>query len=157
MTFPLAARTDEIAPFLAMEVMERGMTMAREGVDVVQMGVGEPDFDAMTGLMKTTIVLNQPGRDDAEYAARLLADHQGLMRFNSVSGSGNSVNILRAMEYANGLDAETVGFCGYPGGKLESVVKHVVHANIHDMQWAEDVHLILGHIAMKILGGGACY
>ena len=55
MTFPLAARTDEIAPFLAMEVMERGMTMAREGVDVVQMGVGEPDFDAPPEVIEATI------------------------------------------------------------------------------------------------------
>ncbi|MDZ4860488.1 MAG: SIS domain-containing protein [Candidatus Hydrogenedentes bacterium] len=73
-----------------------------------------------------------------------------------ISGSGNSENILRAMKFANEHGAETVGFCGYPGGKLESVVKHVVHANIRDMQWAEDVHLIVGHIAMKCLGG-ACY
>jgi len=73
-----------------------------------------------------------------------------------ISGSGNSVNILRAIDYANERGAETVGFCGYPGGNLESVVKHVVHANIRDMQFAEDVHLIVGHIAMKALGG-ACY
>lgn len=73
-----------------------------------------------------------------------------------ISGSGNSTNILRAMEYANARGAETVGFCGYPGGKLEKAVKHVVHANIHDMQFAEDVHLIVGHMAMKALGG-ACY
>ena len=73
-----------------------------------------------------------------------------------ISGSGNSVNILRAMDYANAQGAETVGFCGYPGGKLESVVKHVVHANIKDMQFAEDVHLIVGHVTMKALGG-ACY
>lgn len=73
-----------------------------------------------------------------------------------ISGSGDSVNILRAMEYANERGAETVGFCGYPGGKLESAAKHIVHANIRDMQFAEDVHLIVGHIAMKALGG-ACY
>jgi len=74
-----------------------------------------------------------------------------------ISGSGNSVNILKAIDYANDKGAETVGFCGYPGGKLESRAKHVVHANIHDMQFAEDVHLIVGHIAMKILSGGVCY
>lgn len=50
----LAARTLEIAPFLAMEVMERGMAMAREGIDVVQMGVGEPDFDAPAEVLAAT-------------------------------------------------------------------------------------------------------
>jgi D-sedoheptulose 7-phosphate isomerase len=74
-----------------------------------------------------------------------------------ISGSGNSVNILKAIDYANERGAITVGFCGYPGGQLESRVKHVVHANIHDMQFAEDVHLIAGHIAMKILSGGVCH
>lgn len=39
-----SARVGSIAPFLAMEVMERGMAMTREGVDVVQLGVGEPGF-----------------------------------------------------------------------------------------------------------------
>lgn len=46
MAFPLASRAAEITPFLAMEVMERGMAMARAGASIVQMGVGEPDFDA---------------------------------------------------------------------------------------------------------------
>ncbi|MEM8608706.1 MAG: pyridoxal phosphate-dependent aminotransferase [Myxococcota bacterium] len=41
-----ARRTSRVEPFLAMEVMERGMAMAREGMSVVQLGVGEPDFDA---------------------------------------------------------------------------------------------------------------
>ena len=39
-----AARTESIAPFLAMEVMERGMEMTRAGLDVRQLGVGEPGF-----------------------------------------------------------------------------------------------------------------
>ena len=39
-----SARMESIAPFLAMEVMERGMEMARAGLDVLQLGVGEPDF-----------------------------------------------------------------------------------------------------------------
>ena len=39
-----SARMESIAPFLAMEVMERGMEMARAGLDVLQLGVGEPGF-----------------------------------------------------------------------------------------------------------------
>ena len=39
-----AARMESIAPFLAMEVMERGMEMTRAGLDVLQLGVGEPGF-----------------------------------------------------------------------------------------------------------------
>lgn len=44
MTLRYSARSESITPFLAMEVMERGMAMARAGLDVIQLGVGEPDF-----------------------------------------------------------------------------------------------------------------
>ncbi len=44
MTRHYSSRAESILPFLAMEVMERGMTMARSGIDVVQLGVGEPGF-----------------------------------------------------------------------------------------------------------------
>ena len=39
-----SARVGALVPFLSMEVMERGMQMARAGVDVRQLGVGEPGF-----------------------------------------------------------------------------------------------------------------
>lgn len=45
---------DELTPFLAMEVMERGMTMARAGVDVVQLGVGEPNFPPPPAVVEAT-------------------------------------------------------------------------------------------------------
>ena len=44
MTRNYSSRAESILPFLAMEVMERGMAMARSGIDVVQLGVGEPGF-----------------------------------------------------------------------------------------------------------------
>ena len=44
--FAVSSLAESIVPFLAMEVMERGMQMTREGIDVVQLGVGEPDFEA---------------------------------------------------------------------------------------------------------------
>ncbi|MFO0691964.1 MAG: pyridoxal phosphate-dependent aminotransferase [Polyangiales bacterium] len=55
MTLRFSHRADDIAPFLAMEVMERGMTMARAGHSIVQMGVGEPDFDAPPEAVDETI------------------------------------------------------------------------------------------------------
>lgn len=57
----LAPRTAEIAPFFAMEVMERGMAMARDGVDIVPMGVGEPDFDAPEEVLAATVRAVQAG------------------------------------------------------------------------------------------------
>lgn len=68
-----------------------------------------------------------------------------------ISGSGNSVNIIRAIEYANSKHALTVGITGYDGGKLKEISKHSVNASVDDMQLSEDVHIILTHIAMKAL------
>ena len=50
-----AKRTHEVEPFLAMEVMERGMAMARAGASIVQLGVGEPDFDAPPAAVEAAI------------------------------------------------------------------------------------------------------
>ncbi|MGO9021959.1 MAG: SIS domain-containing protein [Syntrophobacteraceae bacterium] len=70
-----------------------------------------------------------------------------------ISGSGNSENVIRAIEYANGHEAVSVGLCGYDGGQLKVKARHSVHVNVEDMQKVEDVHLILGHLAMQILAG----
>jgi len=40
-----ARRAEEIAPFMVMEVLERAREMERQGIDVVHLEVGEPDFD----------------------------------------------------------------------------------------------------------------
>ena len=50
-----ADRNDEIVPFFAMEVMERGMEMIRNGEPVIQLCVGEPDFDAPPEAVQAAI------------------------------------------------------------------------------------------------------
>jgi D-sedoheptulose 7-phosphate isomerase len=66
-----------------------------------------------------------------------------------ISGSGNSKNVLAAIEVARGAGAVTVGMCGFEGGKLKGLVDLPVHAAVNDMQKAEDVHLIVAHIVMQ--------
>ena len=62
-----------------------------------------------------------------------------------ISGSGNSANVLKAMEYAKTLKAETIGLCGYKGGKLRDLVDLCVHVPINDMEITEDVHVTIFH------------
>jgi D-sedoheptulose 7-phosphate isomerase len=71
----------------------------------------------------------------------------------AISGSGNSENVIRAVAVANQIGCETLGLCGYNGGRLKSVAKHVIWANVHDMQLCEDAHAVFGHMVMKTL----CY
>ena len=68
-----------------------------------------------------------------------------------ISGSGNSPNVLKAIDYANGLGAHTVGLCGFDGGKLAGKVRTPILTPVHDMQKAEDVHMILLHVVMQLL------
>jgi D-sedoheptulose 7-phosphate isomerase len=66
-----------------------------------------------------------------------------------ISGSGNSGNVLKAIEYANANAGITVGLCGYSGGKLLEMVQIPIHIAVPDMQKAEDIHLIVGHMVMQ--------
>ncbi|MFH1067281.1 MAG: SIS domain-containing protein [bacterium] len=70
-----------------------------------------------------------------------------------ISGSGNSPNVLRAVEYANENGGKTLAFCGFDGGKVKSLAQHAVWVPCHDMQICEDIHLVLGHMVMKALCG----
>lgn len=68
-----------------------------------------------------------------------------------ISGSGNSKNVLNAIEYVNENDGITIGWTGYDGGKLKQVAQYSINANINDMQISEDVHMIIVHIIMQNL------
>jgi D-sedoheptulose 7-phosphate isomerase len=71
----------------------------------------------------------------------------------AISGSGNSPNVVKAVEYANANGAVTLGLCGYRGGRLKELAQHVLWADIDDMQLAEDVHFFFGHMVMQRLCG----
>ena len=74
----------------------------------------------------------------------------------AVSGSGNSENVIRAVQYANDNGGVTLGLCGYDGGKLKKLAQQHVWVNVNDMQLSEDVHSIFGHIVMqKLCASGA--
>jgi D-sedoheptulose 7-phosphate isomerase len=68
-----------------------------------------------------------------------------------ISGSGNSKNVVKALEYAKENNGETIGFTGYDGGKVKMLSKYNVHIPINDMQITEDIHMVLDHCMMKIL------
>lgn len=70
-----------------------------------------------------------------------------------ISGSGNSVNVLKAIQYAGDMEAETIAITGYSGGRLKELAKYNIHVAIDNMQIVEDVHLVLNHMMMFILSG----
>jgi D-sedoheptulose 7-phosphate isomerase len=71
----------------------------------------------------------------------------------AVSGSGNSPNVVKAVEYANANGGETLAIVGYDGGRLKQVAKHTFLVPSFDMQLCEDLHLMFGHLVMKTICG----
>ncbi len=69
----------------------------------------------------------------------------------AISGSGNSENIIKAVQYAKDIGAVVIGITGFSGGKLRCLCDYSMHAAIDDMQIAEDVHMIFDHLIMRIL------
>lgn len=68
-----------------------------------------------------------------------------------ISGSGNSGNVVKAMEWAKEQNAVTIAITGYDGGRLKQIAHYGVHVPVDDMQIAEDLHMVLDHCMMKVL------
>jgi D-sedoheptulose 7-phosphate isomerase len=66
-----------------------------------------------------------------------------------ISGSGNSKNVLRAIEWANDAGLRTVGMTGFDGGELHNIVDHRVHVPIYEMGTVESVHMIIVHYVVN--------
>lgn len=69
----------------------------------------------------------------------------------AISGSGNSPNVLKAVEKANQMGAVTIGWSGFSGGKLAQMAQKPIVVASDNMQRVEDVHLVLGHLVFSIM------
>jgi D-sedoheptulose 7-phosphate isomerase len=63
----------------------------------------------------------------------------------AISGSGNSANVLRAVEWANAHGLETFGITGYSGGKLKEIAHKNFHVDCNDMGVVETLHMVAFH------------
>ena len=63
-----------------------------------------------------------------------------------ISASGNSTNVLQAMEFARTQGAVNVGLIGFGGGNLKELTHKHVALSSRDYGQVEDIHLVLGHV-----------
>ena len=80
--------------------------------------------------------------------ADLIAERYDAGRFVFVighGGSGNSPNILRAVDWANTHGLTTFGCTGFSGGKLREMAHHTLHVPLDDMGIVESIHLTAFH------------
>lgn len=68
----------------------------------------------------------------------------------AISGSGNSENVIRAVEYAKANGNKIIGITGYDGGRLKQLCDCSLHVPVNSMQVTEDVHMVFDHLIMSI-------
>ncbi|MBE0639483.1 MAG: D-sedoheptulose 7-phosphate isomerase [Bacteroidales bacterium] len=69
----------------------------------------------------------------------------------AISTSGNSPNILKAIEAANELGMITVGLTGESGGKMKSLCSHLLNVPSGDTPRIQEAQILLGHIICEIV------
>ena len=68
----------------------------------------------------------------------------------AISGSGNSRNVINAVEYAKEQGNQVIGLTGFDGGMLKRLSDVSLHAPINSMQVTEDIHMIFDHLMMSV-------
>ena len=69
----------------------------------------------------------------------------------ALSGSGNSPNIVRVIEQAKSMGVKSYAVLGFTGGKCKQLADVPIHFPVNDMQIAEDLQIIVGHMLMQWL------
>jgi len=68
-----------------------------------------------------------------------------------ISGSGNSPNVVKALEYAKSRQVRTISLSGYDGGRAAKITDVAFVAPVHNMQLVEDMHMMLDHLLMTVI------
>lgn len=97
-----------------------------------------------------TCLANDIGYENI-YSVQLEAKGEAGDILIALSGSGNSKNIINAISTANSLKINTFAILGFDGGQCKKIANYSLHFPVNDMQIAEDIQLIVGHICMQAL------
>lgn len=114
---------------------------------------GWPGFRAI-GLTDNMAIFSAYGNDEgyenvfAQQLNNLLQPGDVVI---AISGSGNSPNVIKAVEMANSRGAITVGFTGLTGGKLKATAQYVIYVPNYKIDQVEDIHLMLEHVICRAL------
>lgn len=97
-----------------------------------------------------TCLANDTGYDNI-YAHQLEVKGRSGDVLIVLSGSGNSANVVRALETSSELGMRSFAVVAFTGGRCKHLADVVMHFNVDDMQIAEDTQLVVGHLCMQWL------
>lgn len=114
---------------------------------------GKPRLQA-TSLTDNVAMLTALA-NDIDYESIFKEQLVGLLRKGDVvigiSASGNSPNVLRAVEFARERGAVAIGLIGFGGGRLKKIVHRSITLSSMDYGQVEDTHLVLAHIISYLI------
>jgi D-sedoheptulose 7-phosphate isomerase len=114
---------------------------------------GWPPFRVL-GLADNMAILSAYANDEgfenvfAQQLANLVRSDDIVI---GISTSGNSLNVIKAIELANERNAITIGFTGFDGGRLANIVDVNLHVPSDNIEQVEDIHLMLEHLICNVL------
>ena len=94
---------------------------------------------------------------DIIFSEQLLSLGQSGDILIAISGSGNSANIIKAIETARQMNIKVIGLTGFKGGKMKELTDICLVVPSGSMEMIEDVHLIINHILAGLLRGAVMY
>jgi len=68
-----------------------------------------------------------------------------------LSTSGNSVNILNALQQASDMGMTTIGFTGASGGKMKALARYLINIPSDDTPRIQESHIMIGHIICQMV------
>jgi D-sedoheptulose 7-phosphate isomerase len=111
-------------------------------------GMRALSLSANTAVM--TCLANDIGYDKI-YSEQLAVQGRDGDLLVVLSGSGNSANIVSALEQARTMKIKSFAILGYSGGRSNDLADTAIHFPVDDMQLAEDLQLVVGHMVMQWL------
>lgn len=97
-----------------------------------------------------TAVANDYSYDEV-YARILQAKGRAGDVLFAISTSGNSSNILRALDTANQLEMTTIGMTGTTGGKMAKLCRYLLNVPSNDTPRIQESHILIGHIICQLV------
>jgi len=126
-------------------------TMANDlGFDIIKKANPDKHFRVFALTDNTSImtaIANDVGYENL-FVCQLQVHYKPGDKLIVISASGNSPNVVRAVQWVKERGGRTIGFLGFSGGRLKELCDVIIHAKTVSGEYGpvEDIHLILNHI-----------
>jgi D-sedoheptulose 7-phosphate isomerase len=101
---------------------------------------------ALTDSLPTITAYSNDVSYDAVFVEQLKNFARPNDLFLAISGSGNSANVIRALEYANSIGCRTIALTGRDGGRLGPLAHLNIQVTEPHMGRIEDAHMVVCHM-----------